>query len=318
MRCAQELAEAIAQARPVVIACEPTPEGVLAGVGITYLAHAREGQVRLASVRGLQPQLGEQVVRVPSASDEVVGFAERVLAGFSRKVTQGCRKRRKGGCPATCDNACVRRIVLATASDSADMPELVHRYMRLGFAVGPKVRHLIADPRVAEFDALARSVLNECEHARQFVRFSHLADGSFVASFSTKANVIPLVASHFSARMGTERFCLVDPVHRVAAFHDSGQKGCQIVLLDAALARDLAHRNDLADDEAYVRAMWQRFYRGTTIPGRDRSQRGYDLRTSWMPQRFWSGLSELDEPVEATPRIPARYAGEGALPSTTD
>lgn len=299
-----------------MLACDQSPEGVLAGVGISYLAHAREGQLRLANVRALQPRLGEVVVRVPpDSAEETVALAQRVMRGFAAKVTAGCRKRKASGCPLNCDNACVRRLVYATAADDDNMPEVVYQYLRLGFAVGSRIRQLIAEPRVVAFNDLARYVLGECEHTRQFVRFSHMADGSFAASFSPKANTIPLTASHFAARMRTERFFLVDPRHQMAAFHQPSDTRCQIVRVDAALAQELAERTDFAADEHYVRALWQHFYQGTTTPGRDRSQRGYDLRASWMPQRFWSGLSELN-PL-ATPKdvtVPARYAGEAQLP----
>ena len=53
------------------------------------------------------------------------------------------------------------------------------------------------------------------------------------------------------------------------------------VSLEAGQHVMVTTRTDFADDEPYVRAMWQRFYVGTTTPGRDRSQRGYDLRTKW-------------------------------------
>lgn len=303
-------------ARQTVLACDATPEGVLAGVGITYLAHARDGEVRLASVEALQPQLGEAVVRVPdSRNDDVASFARRVLVGFSNKL----------GSPRIDDigdewsqipgwgNACTRRLAYATASDDPDMPEIVHRYLRLGFAEGSRAWRMIADARVVAYDGLARFVVNECEHTRQFVRFAHMADGSYAASFVPKANTIPLTATHFACRMGSERFFIVDPRHRVAAFHEAGQRTCQITRIDARIARDLATRTDFADDERYVRAMWQRFYRGTATPGRDRGQRGYDLRTSWMPQRLWSGLSELDRPVDTQGlKVPARYTGTDA------
>lgn len=303
--------------RATVIACEPSLEGVLAGVGVTYLAHAHAGEVRLASAEALQPQLGEMVVRTPpSTDDDTVDFARRVMDGFIRHVTDGCGRMRRGRCPQGCSQACVRRLVLAAASDDPAMPEVVHRYLRLGFERGAQVRSLIVDPRVVAFNDLARRVMGECERTRQFVRFSHMADGSFAASFSPEANTVPLTAGHFAARMATERFCLVDPRHRVAAFHDPAHKGCQVARMDAAIAHDLAHRCDLADDEAYVRAMWRRFYRGTTVPGRDRSQRGYDLRTGWMPQRLWPGLVELGPEAETDPPAPERYQGAGgtALP----
>lgn len=300
----------MAHGQHVVLACDPSLEGVLAAVGITYLAHARAGQVRLGRVAALQAQLGEQVVRVPShTDDDTVTFARRVLHGYAARVTHGCRRQRNGRCPISCSGDCVRRLVIVAASDDPSMPEVMHQYLRLGFAVGPRIHGMIADRRVAAFCDMARSVLGECEHTRQFVRFSRMADGTFVAAFSPKANAIPLTAGHFAARMGTERFCLVDPIHRVAAFHEPGQRSCTLSLLDEALARDLSSRTDLADDERYVRAMWQRFYQATGTPGRGKDQRGYDLRTSWMPQRLWGGLTEfgMDAAGSAALLAPERY-----------
>ncbi len=301
-------------ARPVALACDPSAEGVLAAIGITYLAHAREGQLRLASAEGLQPRIGEQVVIAPNPADqETIAFARRVLSGFARATTKDCRRQREGSCPPACNHSCVHRIALACASDAPDMSEVVHRYVRLGFAEGPRVRTLIADKRVAAFDDLARHVLGECEHTRQFVRFSHMADGSYAASFSPAANTIPLMAQHFAARMRQERFVLADPRHRIAAFHTEGAKRCELARLDGRLLEALVQMDDLADDEPYVRAMWQRFYRGTSLPGRDRSQRGYDLRTKWMPQRLWEGLPELEPETSGAP-VPARYDDAGPTP----
>ena len=314
--CAALVSQHFAAGRAVALACEPSLEGVLAATGITYLSHAQAGQVRLVSARRLEPQLGEAVVHTPPTTDEsTVAFARRVIEGYSAHVTGGCRRRKKSGeCPTSCDYACIQRLVLATSSDDPTMPEVVHQYLRLSFAVGGRVRTMIADPRVAAFDALARYVSGECEHTRQFVRFSHLSDGSFVGVFAPKADTIPLVAQHFANRMGTERFCLVDPVHQVAAFHAAGRRTCTVSRLDAQLSHALAERADLAEDELYVRAMWQRFYRGTTTPGRDRSQRGYDLRVHWMPKHFWHGLTELDEPASRDDyTIPERYQGVAAL-----
>lgn len=307
--CARALGAACTAGAPVVLACEPSLEGVLTATGISYLAHVDEGQLRLASSQALQAQLGETVIETPpSQTGEVVGFARRVMRGFAHKTTAGCRRQRDGRCPQSCNFACLARLVYATASDEPHMPQAVFAYLRLGFAMGPRIRELLTEPRVVRFNELARYVSGECEHTRQFVRFSHLSDGSFAASFSPKANTIPLVADHFAGRMLTERFFLVDPRHRMAAFHERGQRVCTIAQLDGALAESLANRNDLASDEAYVRAMWQRFYRGTALPGRGRDQRGYDLRTSWMPQRFWDGLTELDATQPQGP-VPTRYAG---------
>jgi probable DNA metabolism protein len=177
------------------------------------------------------------------------------------------------------------------------------------------MRSLIADELVVEVDELARYVLNECEHTKQFARFSLLAAGSLFAVFRPKADTIPLTAGYFAARMGGERFCIVDPVHRSAAFHDSGKlsgrKGHTVVRLDRESADQLLATKDLSPDELYVRALWKRFYDSVALPGRDASQRGYDLQAGWMPRRFWGGLTELDLRNDAkASTIPQRYTGK--------
>lgn len=310
---------ALADGYGVVLACDPSLEGILGATGIGYLAHASADRIRLAPRDGCQRRFGELVVDAPlDADDELVTLAQRVYRGIERHVSEGCPRGRKGTCPRTCASQCARRIVYAAASDEPTMPEAIHRYARLAFSEGPRMRSLITDDQVVEVDELARAVLGECEHTRQFARFSLLADGSLFSVFRPKADTIPLTASYFAARMGGERFCLVDPIHRSAAFHDSGKlsgrKGYVVVKLDQQSADELARSKELSPDEAYVRALWKRFYDAVTLPGRDASQRGYDLRAGWMPKRFWSGLTELDPRNDAAPgRIPKRYANT-ALP----
>lgn len=294
-----QLREALAGGRYAILACEPTLEGVLCAVGLSYLAHAAEGQVRLARADACQPSLAEAVIAIPgSECDAAVLLARRVWQGYLRAIEARPREEFP------------HRLVYAAASDSPDMPELVHRYLRLCFARGAEVRLMTADPAVIALDDLARQVSNECEKTRQFVRFSHLADGSCAASFRPRADTVPLVAQHFCRRMGTERFYLLDPGHRVVALHEAGERRCSLVRLDEATAHDLCDLGELADDERYVRAMWKRLYDALTLEGRGPAERGYDLRLHFMPRRLWEGLTELDprsdDPGAVTPE---RYRG---------
>lgn len=288
------LREALAVPGAIVMPCDASPEGVLAAVGVTYLAHMRpDAPVRLARGGTCQPMLGERVVGCPAASsDDAVALARRVLAGVRRS---------SGG-------EAARRVVLACAADDGDMPEAVHRYVRLCFARGRNLPP--ADPRVLCLDDLARTVSNEVEKTRQFVRFSHVADGSWLAVFRPAANTVPLVGTHFAERMGTERFCLLDPIRGVAALHEAGRRHCETVRVDSQLAARIERDCRLATDEPYVRALWKRLYDGLTLDGRGAYERGYDLRTHWMPKRLWEGLTELD-PRSADPgsHVPDRYAG---------
>lgn len=311
--CVAAVAKVTHAGTPVVLACPHTAEGVLAGVGVSYLARAPQRLVRLACAEAVQPQLGEACVALPrEGADATAELAARVYRGLERHLSDGCPRARRGCCPATCDASCARRVVYACANDSPGAAQAVLAYARLAFAAGPAVRDMATDPTVARLDDLARLTLGECEHARQFVRFSHMADGSYLARFSCKADVVPFVAEHFARRMGTERFCLVDPAHGVAAFHMAGAPRAQVVALDDALARQLAARDDIAADEPYVRALWQTLYQGLSLAGRGVPERGYDLRAHWMPKRFWGGLTELAPRAAGgtTPlAVPVRYQG---------
>lgn len=290
----QALREALEASEGVLLPCEPSPEGVLAAVGMTYLARVgRTDRVRLARADGCQPMLGEATCAAPPAADaSAVALARRVLAGV----------RRSTGAEAA------RRIVLACAADGPDAPEAVRRYVRTCFACGRALP--LTDPSVLALDNLARTVTNEVEKTRQFVRFSHVADGSWMAVFRPAANTVPLVATHFAERMGNERFCLLDPTRGVAALHEAGEHRCQVVGVDAQLSSRMERELRLASDEPYVRALWKRLYDGLALEGRGPYERGYDLRTHWMPKRLWEGLVELD-PRSADPgaHVPARYAG---------
>jgi probable DNA metabolism protein len=243
--------------------------------------------------------------------DEVVRLARRVYLGLQRHA--GAHGSPMPQYPRTSVYGpdCMQKIAYASATDEEDAPEVVHRFARLVFRHGRLTGDLIDDRRVAAVDSLARRAFNECERARQFVRFSELKDGTLLANFLPQANVIPLVSQHFANRMRTERFVLVDERHKVAALHERGARCCEVVRLDRDLAARLANGGEVAEDERYVRALWKRFYDALALPGRDRVARGYDLRKGWMPMRFWDGLTELkassDDPGAKTPE---RYAGQ--------
>lgn len=307
-RAVSALGQACGEDGRVALLCIPTLEGILSSVGVAYLAHADERRVRLVSSSHAQARLDEGIVG-PFAMDEcMLALADRVWRGLGSSVAKGCPSARRGRCSGRCEGACVTKIAYACAADEPSMPEAVHRYVRLAFNVGSAIATMTTHPAVAELDGLARLVLGECERTRQFARFSLLADGSYLASFKPKANTVPFVAAHFARRMGTERFCLVDPVHCVAALHEAGDRRCHVIQLDQALAAALAARDDVSPDERYVRAMWKRLYDSLALDGRGPDERGYDLRASWMPKRFWDDLPELD-PRAGNPGayVPERY-----------
>ena len=102
----------------------------------------------------------------------------------------------------------------------------------------------------------------------------------------------------------------MDPIHGIVAFHTPEMKSFGVMKPDKSNLDILISRKDLAADEPYVRALWKEFYKGVELPGRDASQRGYDLRAHWMPKRFWEGLTELScQDLPRNAKVPLRYQG---------
>lgn len=291
-----EISQYLSDGYRVVIPCGHSLERILAGVGMAYLAHAPASMVRLTYSEDIQPALDERVaMSLETRSDSSLALSRRVYKGFERHVSMGCPLRRGTLCPTHCKGSCASRLALAAANDDQNVPEAIHRYVRLCFKEGPRIRSMLSDKTVTELDRLARYTLSECEHTRQFVRFSQLSDGTYFSAFRPKADTVPLTCNYFAARMRGDRFCLLDPTHHVIAMHEEGDRRCAVNRLDDRLTRELSeHASDLAEGETYVHAMWKRFYDSVGLDGRDSSQRGYDLRASWMPKRFWGGLTELD------------------------
>ena len=335
---AELLAAAVAEG-PVAVACEPTAEGVLSAIGVVYLAHAASAPVRLLRAEAAQPRLGERLIELTPD----VSLAQRVHAGMLRAATGPGGAQRHNqvvGGRRYLELANRRAVPLACACDHEDMPQRVIDYAHVLFARGRQVPHSHGDAAVSAFRELVSFADGELEHTRQFVRFSRMADGSYAASFRPQADVIPFALPYFAERMGEERFCLVDPVHCVAALYEGSvvrEVACQggalrrweealdaegdalvgaprgrraVVRLEPAVAQALAERRDIADDEAYVRSLWKHFYDAMALPGRGADARGYDLRKQWEPVRFWSGLTELDPRNDRTDGpVPARYQG---------
>lgn len=301
----ERLSQTLAQGDSALVACARSAEGVLCAIGITYLAHAKPDQVRLATGASMSPRIGETIVDVP----EDVNLAERVMRGLERRVANRCAHARGGRCGGGCTESCVNMIHYAALSDSEEMPQAIHEYARLCFDQGNRVRNNIADPRVRAVDDLASYVVDECERTRQFVRFRQLNNGLYYSLFRPRANTLPATAGYFRSRMGTTPFCMLDPNHGIGVFSN---ERIVVTKLDPELVEQMRAQGErISEDERYIQQMWRTFYDQVSLTGRDSSMRGYDLRASWMPKRFWRDMPDMAPRVDpATLTTPLRYRGK--------
>ncbi|WP_028264123.1 TIGR03915 family putative DNA repair protein [Atopobium fossor] len=278
---AQELVTKIRMAvdygQQVVLLCKPSIESILVTTALTYYANVKSNCLRLCLEDRCQPQLDE-VLLGPLDGLQDLGLVQRLLVQLQRNYDKPARY----------------FVAYACSYDDPSMPQAVYEWIRMVLQCKKQSRSMLAAPQSEAFLNFVRKGRNECEHARQFIRMSKMEDGSYFARFSCKANVLPLVASYFAGRLRTENFAIVDPKHSVVISHIAGDTRCSITLLDKALLQELLQAKHLSDEERYIRDMWKMFYKKIGFSGRNQLERGYDLRTSWVPKRFWSNLHELE------------------------
>jgi probable DNA metabolism protein len=235
-------------------------EGLLTGIFKAFEQHER--LMALATEEHLQLSLFRPCRSI--STDE--GCACRVRRGISSRLGEGTYES-------------VRRVF---SSDDPDKGIIIYRYLLLLFKQGRQHATDRAHPAVAAFDGLERQVGNEIHQWYQFIRFSRMSNGIYVARITPKANVVPHLMAYFAARFNVQPFLIYDEVHAVVGVFD--QQDWRLVITG-----DLTFPEEETDEIAYQR-MWKRFY--DAICNEERHNPG--LRRQLMPKRFWSQMSEMN------------------------
>ena len=268
LQSAHDLEHALGAGTPVGVVAPGSIEGLCTAVGVVYLAHSAHRPVRLHGADACQPALGETLIEV----GEDMGLAYRLLSGFERATS----------------STDARRAIYLCQSDSPARARILMDYIRYGFDHRERLWNHRSQPTVADAFDLARTVSNECEHARQFVRFHRTSAGIYYARFEPSANVIPLVMDHFTARFNTQPFLIHDPRHHVAGVWDGAKT--QLVSTKGSAWEEAPCDAREVQDDRYYQALWKRFYDSIAVEART----NHDLRRHFMPLRFWKNLPEMD------------------------
>ncbi len=287
----------------VAYAYDGTLEGLLTAIFSSYANH--EDPTDVEPARRLQPRLGQRVAVIETNPD----YALRVLRGVRNR----------------CGWQAALALKRAAVSDEPDAGTAAYRFVRYatdeqkrrdcdhcrkratckgrgGMGPCPKQRGRafsdITHPAVERLFQISRSISQECEHMRQFIRFEHLGgEGAslWFARCNPKAAVIPLVMDHFVERLSDMPFIIYDEVHEMAGVYDGGDW----YLVNTAGQGDLARAlpASTADEALYAEA-WRTFYRSVSIDARMNPE----LRRRFMPKRFWKNLTEMKEDPKALAR----------------
>ena len=271
---------------------DDTVEGLLSAIFAAYANH--EDPEDVAPERCLRPRLGQRVARI--ATD----------ASHARRVARTLKDR--------CGWRAFHGVRCAALSEFDDAGTAAYRFVRYALdqqkqrdcarcrkrasckgASGQggcprqagRALSDITHPAVEPMHRIMRSISQECEHMRQFIRFEHLRGAGadlWFARCNPKSSVVPLIMGHFVERFSVQPFVIYDENHGIAGVYEGSD--WHLVRAEGELA--LPHQ---ADEEALMQTAWRSFYRAVSVESRYHPE----LRQHFMPKRFWKNLTELQE-----------------------
>jgi probable DNA metabolism protein len=153
------------------------------------------------------------------------------------------------------------------------------RTVHLSPSMGGKVLHLLDDD-VLDFIACMRETRMEAHHFMGLLRFRQMRDGSLLAVFAPRNNVLTLVLPHFAERFPDERLLLYDEGRGLAGL--SGQGRVEFVRAESLAPRE-------AGNEAELQGLWRVFFNTLAIPERANPR----LQRQHLPKYTWKNLTEM-------------------------
>lgn len=163
--------------------------------------------------------------------------------------------------------------------------DIIYRFLVLGFAAGPSVTHMLANPSVAGIFGLSRKVTNESHQFREFVRFSRLDDQVLFSAIEPKCHVLTLLAPHFSDRMPSENWMILDRTRNLAVVHPA-DRPCFLTPVSQAELDHIESRKRSSD--TYSR-LWKTFFDSVSIEART----NYQCQRNFLPLWYRKNMTEF-------------------------
>ena len=157
--------------------------------------------------------------------------------------------------------------------------DLLH-FIILGFHDQKSLEN-ITIPAIFRLECLEKELLKMADRMYGFTRFEELKDGSLYAKVETKFNLLPLLGSHFSKRLGTHPFIIHDIKRSLAYIKNASQSSIQKVAS--------FETPEVSDNEVVILALWKTFFKHVGIENR----RNTKLQKSHVPLLYRTYMSEF-------------------------
>ncbi|MGI6007412.1 MAG: TIGR03915 family putative DNA repair protein [Ruminococcus sp.] len=173
-----------------------------------------------------------------------------------------------------------------------DRLDCIYRFLLLGFHYGASVTEMLQHPAVSRLFALSRKVCNEAHLFREFVRFCAAGSNVLVSHIEPKCNILTLIAPHFSDRMPSENWILIDDTRKIAVVQPANQRFYLTNLSDSELERLMR----LEKDDG-ISLLWKEFFHSIAIEQR----RNCQCQRTLMPLWYRSHMTEFSHTTDSAP-----------------
>lgn len=246
----------------VAYSYDGTIEGLFSAIFAAYANH--ENPIDIAPQSRLQLRLGQQERYIETNFTRANRVANGIARAGGRSTFNAIRK--------------------ASVSSNAHTGTIIFHFVQKLMKERRYLLNQLSDPLVADLFELVRSVDNECEKMRQFIRFAHLENGGWLAVCNPRDNVIPLLMNWFAARFNDQSFAIYDEVHHIAGVYEG--KNWYLVRTNCF------QEPEYSSEESLMQDAWRTFYRTLSVDARYNPE----LRRQHMPVRFWRNLTEMQQP----------------------
>lgn len=231
-----------------------TWEGFLSAVFLAY----RAPDASLCAEQDVAPSFYEQKT-VETSEEHVLRFC----AGAEQKLGQ----------------AFLQTLESAWLTHEPGIEDSLLSFIRQSFAAGKNMIEHRSDPVVYRVATASGRALKEAHKLKGFVRFRPIGK-LYLADLEPTADVLPLLADHFSDRFQEQPFVIRDRNHMRALLWN----GRQYAILP------FEHFNDAALATADpLEEAWKDYYKAMAIQERKNPA----LRRQLMPKKYWRNLPEV-------------------------
>lgn len=161
----------------------------------------------------------------------------------------------------------------------------IYRFLLYGFSYGKCSLKMLGIPAVMNLYELSRKVQNEAHRHIEFIRFSEYPNNILISRISPQADILELTAAHFSDRMPSEDWMIIDETRRKAAVHP-GEESCYFTVFSA---EEMNAMNSMEKTDRFYADLWKTFFHSVSI----RERENPTCQRSFLPLWMRSHMTEF-------------------------